>query len=220
MPRVLLVLTIAAWMAIAGSAAAAPPPPPPPGHIAFAAGPNSPVTVGTRPKAIAVGDLDGDGNLDFVTANTGSDTYRPVYGNGVGGFTPGIPEDTGDGPESIVLADFDGDTRLDIAVANRNADTVWVMLQETPGEFNQLEPIPSGGDAPVEIAAGRLDANASVDLVVAEQRAGHRLALQDLRAPQRRRDGVQPGPRLAAGGGLHSRRAAGRLRRGREARPL
>ena len=58
MPRVLLVLTIAVWMAAAGPAAAAPPPPAPPGHIAFAAGPNSPVTVGTRPKALAVGDLD------------------------------------------------------------------------------------------------------------------------------------------------------------------
>ena len=78
MSRVLLALTIAAWMATAGSAAAAPAPPLPPGHIAFEAGPNSPVTVGTRPNGIAVGDLDNDGNLDFVTANTGSDTYTPV----------------------------------------------------------------------------------------------------------------------------------------------
>ena len=38
MPRVLLVLTIAAWMATAGSAAAAPGPPPLPGHIGFEAG--------------------------------------------------------------------------------------------------------------------------------------------------------------------------------------
>ncbi|MEO8687855.1 MAG: FG-GAP-like repeat-containing protein [Solirubrobacteraceae bacterium] len=144
-----------------------PSPPPLPGHIGFKAGPNSPVTVGTRPTAIAVGDLDDDGNLDFVTANTGSDTYTPVYGNGLGGFTPGIPQDTGDGPASIVLADFDGDTRLDIAVANRNANTVWVMLQVDPGEFNQLEPIPSGGDTPVALAVGRLDANDSPDLVVA-----------------------------------------------------
>ena len=91
MPRVLLVLTIAVWMATAGSAAAAPPPPPPPGHIAFAAGPNSPVTVGTRPKGIAVGDLDNDGDLDFVTANTGSDTYTPVYGNGSCASRPAFP---------------------------------------------------------------------------------------------------------------------------------
>ena len=165
MPRVLLALTIAAGMATAGSAAAAAAVLP--GHIGFEAGPSSPVTVGAEPRAIAVGDLNGDGNLDFATADRGPNTITPVYGNGLGGFTPGAPLGAGDNPESIVLADFDGDTRLDIAVGNRSADTVWVLLQEAPGAFNALEPISSGGDAPVAIAVGRLDDNESPDLVVA-----------------------------------------------------
>jgi FG-GAP repeat len=162
-PGLLLPLTLLLLVASAGVASAAPPA----AQIGFAAGPTSPVTVGTRPVALAVGDLNGDDNLDFVTANFGSDTYTPVYGNGAGGFTAGTPEDTGDGPQSIVLADFNADTRLDIAVANRNVDTVWVLLQQADGSFDQQEPIPSGGDEPVAMAAGRVDANDSVDLVVA-----------------------------------------------------
>ncbi len=46
-----------------------------------------------------------------------------------------------------------------------------VLIQDEGGEFSALEPIPSGGNAPVAIAAGRLDDNDSPDLVVAQQRA-------------------------------------------------
>lgn len=77
MPRPLLALTIAAWMASAGSAAAAPPPPPLPGHVGFFPSSQSPLTVGLQPKAIAVGKVDGDGFPDFVTANSGSNTVQP-----------------------------------------------------------------------------------------------------------------------------------------------
>ena len=108
MPRVLLALTIAAWMVTAGSAAAAPVPPLP-GHIGFAAGGNSPITVGGLPRAIAVGDLNGDQHTDFATANGAGDTVTPAYGNGFGGFTTGPPVGVGDDPHGIVVADLNGD---------------------------------------------------------------------------------------------------------------
>ena len=172
MPRSLLALTIAAWMATAGSAAAAPGPPPLPGHIGFEAGGNSPVTVGGLPRAIAVGDLNGDQHTDFATANGAADTVTPAYGNGFGGFTTGPPVGVGDDPHGIVVADLDGDGRGDIATADRGDDTVTVLIQDEGGEFQPLEPIASRGNSPVVIAAGRLDDNASLDLVVGNRGEG------------------------------------------------
>ena len=113
MPRSLLALTIAAWVATAGSAAAAPGPPPLPGHIGFEPGGNSPVTVGGLPRAIAVGDLNGDQHTDFATANGAADTVTPAYGNGFGGFTAGPSVGVGDDPHGIVVADLNGDGRGD-----------------------------------------------------------------------------------------------------------
>ena len=172
MPRLLPLLMIAVWLATAASAAAAPGPPPLPGHIGFEAGPTSPVTVGALPRAIAVGDLNGDQHTDFATANGAADTVTPAYGNGFGGFTTGPPVGVGDDPHGIVVADLDGDGRGDIATADRGDDTVTVLIQDEGGEFQPLEPIASRGNSPVVIAAGRLDDNDSRDLVVGNRGEG------------------------------------------------
>ena len=88
MPRPLLALTIAAWhgdrRVRRGRACAAALP----GHIGFEAGSNSPVTVGAEPRAIAVGDLNGDGHLDFATANVVADTVTPCTATGSAASPP------------------------------------------------------------------------------------------------------------------------------------
>ncbi len=166
MPRLLPLLMVAVWLVTVAPSAAAPGPPPLPGHLGFEVGPNSPVTVGDLPRAVAVGDLNGDQHADFATANGAADSVTPAYGNGFGGFTTGSPIDVGDDPHGIVVADLDGDGRGDIATADRGDDTVTVLIQDDGGEFQALEPIPSRGNSPVVIAAGRLDDNDSRDLVV------------------------------------------------------
>ena len=67
-----------------------------------------------------------------------------------------------------MIADFNGDGRGDIAVAN-GGGTVTILIQDAPGEFQELtdSPFSTGGAGPVGIAAGRVDDNASVDLVIA-----------------------------------------------------
>ena len=138
MPRALLALTIAAWMATAGVRRGRAGRPPLPGHLGFEVGPNSPVTVGSQPQR----DRGRATSTATTTStsrppNSAADTVTPVYGNGFGGFTPGAPLGAGDDPEAIVLADFDGDARLDIATANRAADTCRVLIQDAGGEFQR-----------------------------------------------------------------------------------
>ena len=58
--------------------------------------------MGDNPVSVAVGDVDGDGNLDLLTANISSDNVSVRLNDGSGNFTahptnpnPGV----GDGPQ-------------------------------------------------------------------------------------------------------------------------
>ena len=76
------------------------------------------LTPGT-PSAVAVGDLNSDGNDDFVATDTaGSKSVRVRLGNGAGGFSnaPDVP--VGLNPVDVAIADFDTDGTDDLAVAN------------------------------------------------------------------------------------------------------
>lgn len=84
--------------------------------------------VGPGPSRVALGDLNEDGLLDFVTANVGEgagvsggaqDTISVRLGSGNGQFSaPTTPElATCGSPERVLLDDIDGDGHLDAAVS-------------------------------------------------------------------------------------------------------
>jgi len=78
---------------------------------------------------VALGDLDGDGDVDaFVVNNAGATQYDRIWlNNGTGIFQAGDALDNRDGT-AVALADFDEDGDLDAFVANQvidNENTVW-----------------------------------------------------------------------------------------------
>ncbi|MBD2705741.1 VCBS repeat-containing protein [Spirosoma sp. BT702] len=87
--------------------------------------------VGSTPYSVALGDVDGDGDLDFVTANFSSSTVSVRLNNGSGNFTaPATNPDpaVGDLPYSVALGDVDGDGDLDFVTANSRSSTGSVRL--------------------------------------------------------------------------------------------
>jgi plastocyanin len=75
------------------------------------------VGVGNAPKRVVLGDVDGDGNLDILTANQGSNTVSVRLNNGTGVFSGGSDVAVDYYPLRVVLGDLDGDGDLDLLVA-------------------------------------------------------------------------------------------------------
>ncbi len=81
-----------------------------------------------RPFSLAIGDLDGDGDLDLAVANFANDHVSVLLNQGDGTFADDALHWGGDGPFSVAIGDLDGDGDLDLAVANLNSDNVSVLL--------------------------------------------------------------------------------------------
>ena len=81
------------------------------------------IGAGNNLQAIEAADLDGDGDLDLITANFGTDDISVLRNNGDGFFaapekwsTRGAPLHSR--PFSVAPADLDGDGDLDLAAPN------------------------------------------------------------------------------------------------------
>ncbi|MCP4543439.1 MAG: DUF11 domain-containing protein [Chloroflexi bacterium] len=115
------------------------------------------------------GDMDGDGTLDLVVANSGDQNM--VYMNaGDGTFPISRTFGTGsDSTRSVALGDVDGDGDLDIAVANASGQS-GVYLNAGDGTFpaaNLLAPGPGGNQAS-SVALGDLDGDGDLDLALGQ----------------------------------------------------
>ena len=125
-------------------------------------------SVGDSPLGITVGDIDGDGNLDLVTANSESDNVSVALGNGSGGFTLTPQFTVGNRPRSVALGDFNGDGNLDIATANFDSDNVSVLLGNGNGIFGTATSVSVGvGNGPRSIALVDFNNDGNLDIATA-----------------------------------------------------
>jgi hypothetical protein len=133
-------------------------------------------TLGAR--AVAIEDLDDDGALDIVLANSFSQGFAEIdsyiyWGKAGGGFEPTTTDLPTKGAMDVKVADLDGDTDLDIVFANywdnalnREVDSA-IYLNDGSGGFgsNPDSSLPTTGACAVTIAD--LDGTGWKDLVFA-----------------------------------------------------
>ena len=94
------------------------------GSLSFAA--KADFTVGSNPKGIAIGDIDGNGVPDIVVSNSGSTTIsvlRNTTSAGSISFATKVDKTATATPMGVDIGDLDGDGMLDIAVANNFGST-------------------------------------------------------------------------------------------------
>jgi hypothetical protein len=120
---------------------------------------------GDPPYSVAVGDFNGDGKLDLVTAGDQSDKISILIGNGDGTFQPHVDYPTSSTAWKVVTGDFNRDGHLDVAVAGADGD--YVLLGNGDGTFLPavLYPFSPGASSPYMLTAD-VNGDGILDFVV------------------------------------------------------
>jgi hypothetical protein len=126
----------------------------------------SALATGTGPSSVATADFNGDGKLDVVLTNGGSNNISIFLGNGDGTFQAAVNYPAGTNPDSVAVGDFNGDGKLDLAVANGGSNNVSVFLGKGDGTF-QAAVNYAVGTGPAALAVGDFDGDGELDLAVA-----------------------------------------------------
>jgi hypothetical protein len=137
----------------------------------FQFGAKTDYATGAKPQAVAVGDLNGDGKLDLVVANTEANTVSVLLGKGAGTFATKVDYPTGEAPTAVAIADVNGDKKPDLIVANSATGNVSVLLGKGDGTFEPKVDYQTG-TKPQSVAVGDLNGDGKSDLVVANTEAG------------------------------------------------
>ncbi len=117
------------------------------------------------PMGVALGDLDGDGDLDLVVANDADRNVSVLLNDGLGSLAPQVMYEAGVYPWGLAIAPMDGDQAPDIVVANQGSRTISLLANNGDGTFHSDVRYPAG-DRPWSVGAGDLDNDGDPDLAV------------------------------------------------------
>jgi FG-GAP-like repeat len=138
------------------------------GDGAFSAAISTPVA--TLPRAITVGDFDGDGKLDIALANDGTPLHNDfgsltvLYGKGDGTLRAAV-KIASNIYDDLVAVDVNGDGKSDLAAPNAETATVELFVGSSTGSFQAVAGL-AVGQAPVKIATADLNGDGKLDLIV------------------------------------------------------
>ena len=119
---------------------------------------------GPSTRAVAVGDLTGDGKPDLVVAGQTVSTLR---GRGDGTFDEAISHPLGGAPHTAVAAaDFNADGRRDAIVTDQSTGTVSTLLGNGDGTFQAARTFATGS-SPLGVAVADFNADAWPDVAAA-----------------------------------------------------
>jgi hypothetical protein len=127
------------------------------------------LTTAPTPSAIAVGDFNDDGKLDFIVASESVSALYEFLGNGDGTFqAPTAPiNESGTGPVGIVVGDFNLDGQEDLAIANQESNSVVILTGNGSGGFGQGTAALPTDQSPCAIAIGDFNNDGKPDLAIA-----------------------------------------------------
>ncbi len=154
------------------------------GTISFS--PKVDYTPGGAPSCVTIGDLDGDGKPELVTANNNSNDNVSVFKNtstiGAVSFAARVDFIAGTYPYLVSIGDLDGDGKPDLAVVNYSNNTVSILRNTTSGGIISFAAKVDyiTGSSPNSISIGDLDGDGKPDLSIANRSSNTVSVLKNL----------------------------------------
>lgn len=159
--------------------------------------------VGSMPAGLATGDLDGDGNVDIVSANVLSQDVSVLLGRGDGTFAAQVRYPAGGQARSVAIGDVDKDGDLDLAIGLQSGgSTLAVMLNDGAGSFSTPQLHGSPPETPNTIILAHLDGDADLDAAMVCGSSGEVLVFRGRTGADFHRPTVYAVPSTPVSGGL------------------
>jgi hypothetical protein len=138
------------------------------GHGSFAA----PVQtrLDRRPLSRCFGDLDGDGDADFVVSTFGANDLFVFINQGGGSFAARASFATDEYVTNIALGDLNADGKLDLVLSSSTPHSVRTMLGNGDGTFG-IEMDTGNTGAPDAVAVADVNGDAIDDLIVLQRQS-------------------------------------------------
>ncbi|QKG55827.1 VCBS repeat-containing protein [Hymenobacter sp. BRD128] len=128
--------------------------------------------VGNSPIAVALGDVNNDGQLDIVTANASGSSLSVLLGTGTGSFGARSDIFVSSAPFGVALGDLNGDGNLDVVTGMPNGNQVLYLLGDGTGNLNTQRNYLTTGGSPYDVALGDLNNDGRLDIVTANNTFG------------------------------------------------
>jgi hypothetical protein len=167
------VLAAIPWVLLAAAASAEP--------LSFVKSKN--LSVGNLPNFVITGDFNEDSFSDIAVVNNRSERVAILLNDGAGNFP--LPSGqsayysfpVGNSPTGAAAGDFNNDSHLDIAVVNFRGDNISIHMGDGTGTFTRVNCTATlncpSTNGPFFIAAGHFNADADLDLAVANHTSGN-----------------------------------------------
>ncbi len=125
--------------------------------------------VGSSPRSLFPSDVNADGYVDLVVANSVSDNIAILFA-GAGGFSSASFRPAGSGPWAICADDLNGDDAPELIVGNFYDDNISVMMNQGLFLFHSYNTREfAAGDGPTRVHSADLDGDGDKDVAVLDQ---------------------------------------------------
>ena len=137
-------------------------------------GSNATLNVDDLPLSIAAADINSDGKVDLIIANSdlvGPSTLTVFTNNGNGLFGSNATVMVNGVADCVIPADVNGDGKMDLVVANFGNNTLMVFTNNGNGVFGSNATL-NVGNGPLVVLAADINGNGKLDLVSANSDLG------------------------------------------------